>query len=204
MKNLVSEQGHARPEGVHWGLMKTFDLLTRTFDWPNAQGDSLKFCSLRKSCQSIKIDHRLPQGTMMALPVPDRPWSTIGVDFIVKLPISEEFESVMVVFNHFSKATHFVPAKETQNAKDLAGAFITNISQLHGLPGNIVSDRGTTFMSQFWSSVLDQLHINPSPSMALHPQTDGKVKRINTILTDYLCHYVSIDEDDSVKWLKLA
>lgn len=152
----------------------------------------------------MKVDHRPPQGTMMPLPVPDRPWSKIGVDFIVKLPISKGFDSVMVVVDHFSKTAHFIPANETWKADKLAEAFITNVFKLHGLPDAIISDCGTTFMSHFWMSVLDQLQIKPSPSTAFHPQKDGQVERINALLEDYLRHYVSQEQDDWAFWLPIA
>lgn len=204
MRNMILEQIHNSPAAGHWGIMKTLDLLTRTFDWPNARADVLKFCSLCRSCQAIKVDHRPPQGTMMPLPVPDKPWSKIGVDFIVKVPLSKGFDSVMVVVDHFSKHAHFIPANETWKADQLAENFINHVFKLHGLPDTIVSDRGTTFMSHFWTSVLEQLQIRPTPSTAFHPQTDGQVERDNALLEDYLRHYVSLEQDDWSRWLSLA
>lgn len=101
MWQMVLEQVHNSPAAGHWGTMKTLDLLTRTFDWPNSRADVLKFCSVCRSCQAVKVDHQSPQGMMMPLPVPDRPWYKIGVDLIVKLPISDGFDSIMVVVDHF-------------------------------------------------------------------------------------------------------
>lgn len=204
MRDLILRQIHEAPSAGHWGSMKTLDLLTRTFDWPNSRADVLKFCSYCKSCQSIKVDRRPRQGIMMPLPIPERPWSIIGVDFIVKLPISKGFDSIMVVVDHFSKTSHFIPANETWTADKLAESFISNVFKLHGLPDKIVSDRGTTFMLNFWTSVLSQLRISPAPSTAFHPQTDGQVERINAVLEDYLRHFVSTDQNDWVNWLPMA
>lgn len=195
MRQMILRQMHESPAAGHWGSMKTYDLLSRTFDWPNSRADVLQFCKVCRSCQAVKVDHRPPQGTMIPIAIPDRPWSKIGVDFIVKLPLSKGFDSVMVVVDHFSKTAHFIPAHETWKADRLAEAFITHVFKLHGLPDTIISDRGTTFMSQFWTSVLDQLQITPSPSTAFHPQTDGQVERINALLEDYLRHYVSLKQD---------
>lgn len=108
------------------------------------------------------------------------------MDFIVKLPISQGFDSVMVVVDHFLKTSHFIAAKESWNAEQLAGSFINQVFRMHGLPNTVVSDRGTTFMSNFWTSVLRQLCINPAPLTVFHPQTDGQVERINAVLEDYL------------------
>lgn len=204
MRNLILQQIHSKPAAGHWGSMKTFHLLTQTFDWPNERSEVLKFCSLCRSCQSVKVNRRQPQGTLMPLPIPDKPWSVIGVDFIVKLPISKGFDSVMVVVAHYSKMSHFIPARETWSSKDLANTFITHIFKLHGLPDKIVSDRGAIFMSHFWSAVLDNLQVHPAPSTAFHPQTDGQVERINALLEDYLRHFVSEEQDDWATWLAMA
>lgn len=204
MRNMILKNVHDSPTGGHWGIMRTLDLLYRTFVWQNARADVLIYIKQCRSCQSIKVNHRPPQGKMTSLAIPDRPWSVIGVDFIVKLPISKGFDSVMVVVDHFSKTAHFIEAKESWNADKLAEAFISQVFQLHGLPDTIVSDRGTTFMSQFWTSVLRQLCINPAPSTAFHPQTDGQVERIDDVLEDYLRHYVSMEQDDWTTWLPMA
>lgn len=186
MRKMILQDIHNAPTAGHWGIMQTLDLLYRTFSCPNARADVLLYIKNCKSCQAVKVDHKPPQGKMMPLQVPDRPWSVIGVDFIVKLPLSKGFDSVMVVIDHFSKSAHFIAAKETWKADQLADAFIEQVFCLHSLPDTIVSDRGTTFMSQFWTSVLRQLFIKPTPSTAFHPQTDGQVERINAVLEDYL------------------
>lgn len=186
MRNMILRDLHDAPTAGHWGVMRTLDLLYRTFGWPDARADVLNYIKLCRSCQAVKVDHRPPQGKMMPLQVPDRPCSVIGVDFIVKLPLSNGFDLVMVVIDHFSKAAHFIAAKETWKADQLAEAFIAHVFRSHGLPDTIISDRGTTFMSQFWTSVLRQLCINPTPSTAFHSQTDGQVEKINAVLEDYL------------------
>lgn len=89
----------------------------------------------------------------MPLSVPERPWSTMGINFIVKLPLSAGFDSIMMIVDHYSKSTHFVRAKEKWSAADLADAFVDSHFRLHGSPDKIVSDRGSIFMSAFWISV---------------------------------------------------
>lgn len=140
----------------------------------------------------------------MPLSIPDRPCSKRGADFIVKLPMSNGSDSVMVVIDHFSKTAHFIPANETWKAEKLAEAFIANVLKLHGLPDTIVSNQGTASMSQFWTSVLDQLQVKPSPLTAFHLKTDGQVETINALLEDYLCYYISSAQEDWLFWLPIA
>lgn len=168
------------------------------------RADVLAFISSCGRCQQIKVDHRSTQGKLIPLPVPDRPWSTIGVDFIVKLPLSEGFDSIMVVVDHLTKTAHFIPARETWSAQDLAKEFLSSVFKLHGLPDRIVSDRGSTFVSRFWTAIQTQLKIQPARSTAFHPETDGQVERTNATLEDYLRHFVSNRQDDWFSWLPLA
>lgn len=195
---------HGDPVSGHWGVFQTSDLLSRTFSWPNLRANVLRFTSSCVQCQQINVNHQRPQGELMPLPIPDCPWSQIGVDFIVKLPTSDGWDSIMVVVDHFSKTAHFIPARETWDAAKVATAFVSSVFRLHGLPDRIVSDRGSSFMSRFWKEVQRLLCISPAPSTAFHPATDGQVERVNAILEDFLRKFVNIRQDDWVLWLPIA
>lgn len=85
------------------------------------------FVSSCNSCQRIKIDTKAATGKLQPLPIPDRPWSVIGMDCVVKLPISIGFESILVIVDHFNKGAHFLPCRESMNAAELASLFIQQI-----------------------------------------------------------------------------
>lgn len=81
----------------------------------------------------------------------------MGVAFIVKIPISHGFDSIMVVVYHYSKSAHFIPAKESWTAQILAEHFLSSVFKLHGLPDKIVLDCGTTFVSRIWTTLLRKI-----------------------------------------------
>ena len=80
-------------------------------------------------CQKNKASRKSSKYPIQPLSVPSRPWATVAVDFIVKLPKSNEFDSILVVVDHFSKMSNFIPCKETINAKETATAvlFLVNV-----------------------------------------------------------------------------
>lgn len=80
IRDFIMEQYHETPSSGHWGTMKTLDTLSRTFGWPNMRSDLLLFIKSCCSCQLVKVDRRRPQGLLKPLPIPDRPWSHIGVN----------------------------------------------------------------------------------------------------------------------------
>ena len=85
----------------------------------------------------------------------------------------------MVVVDKLTKASHFIPVKYTSKADAIAKIFMKEISRLHGLPKEIISDRDTKFTSNFWKGLFVDLGTKLSFSTTYHPQTDGKTQRVN-------------------------
>ena len=54
--------------------------------------------------------------------------------------------------------------------------------RLHGLPVDIVSDRGSVFISGFWKELMEHLGVELNMSTAFHPQTDDQTERVNQVL----------------------
>ncbi|MBW0567151.1 hypothetical protein O181_106866 [Austropuccinia psidii MF-1] len=79
---------------------------------------------------------------------------------------------------------------------DLAHLFIKDIFSKHSLPSSIVSDRGSLFVSSFWTNFFQKLKISRDLSAAYHPETDGQTERVNQILEQSLWMYVSYHSDD--------
>ena len=152
------------------------------------------------TCQRNKSPRHKPFGLLQPLPVPTRPWSSLSMDFIVKLPKSKGFDFIFVVVCRFTKQAHFIPSIESMSSSDLADLYINNIFKLHGLPDDIVSDRGPVFRSKFWLSLLESLKIKSKLSTAFHPQTDGQTERVNQSIEQYLRCYTNFSQDD---WSRL-
>ncbi|MBW0553082.1 hypothetical protein O181_092797 [Austropuccinia psidii MF-1] len=125
------------------------------------------------------------------------------MDFITQLPLSRNFDSILVVVDRFSKMAIFIPTYSKITALDLAQLFISHVFSKHGLPISIVSDRGSLFVSSFWTQLCQQLKISRDPSTAFHPETDGQTERVNQALEQYIQMYVSYHQDAWHTWLPL-
>jgi hypothetical protein len=72
------------------------------------------------------------------------------MDFIVGLPKNQSgYDSIWVIVDRLTKVAHFIPIKTTYFELQLAELYMSRIVCLHGVPKNIVSDRGTQFTSKF-------------------------------------------------------
>lgn len=103
---------------------------------------------------------------MQPLPIPQRIWDDIAMDFIVGLPNAKSFTVIMVVVDRLSKFGHFVPMKIDFSSTSVAIAFIQLIVKLHGVPRSIVTDRDKVFLSKFWTSLLHAMGTTLSMSTA--------------------------------------
>jgi hypothetical protein len=66
------------------------------------------------------------------------------MDFIVGLPRTRAgYDSIWVVVDCLTKATHFIPVKTAYNSAVLVKLYMSQIVCLHGIPKKITSDRGT-------------------------------------------------------------
>lgn len=158
----------------HFGRQRTYESIRRDFYWPKMKVDidnHVKSCLI---CQKTKPLRIKPYGKLMPLPIATGPWKSISMDFIVKLPLSKGFDSILVVVDRFSKMCHFVACNESMDAERLAELFISNVVKYHGIPMDIVSDRGTHFTSKFWEALCDKMGIKRKLSTAAHPMDKRK------------------------------
>ena len=107
------------------------------------------FCASCTKCQMNKASTKQPQGLLHGLPIPERPWQSIGIDFMGPLPRSHEYDYLMVVIDRLSSEVHLVPTTTRVTAKEVAWLFLKDIMRLHGVPELIVSDRNPKFTSIF-------------------------------------------------------
>jgi transposase-like protein len=115
----------------------------------------------------------------------------ISVDFIVKLPKSHGYDTIMCVTNSLTKRAHFIPTHNTINTKGTALLFLKEVWKHHGTPRVVVSDRGPQFVAAFTRELYKFLGIKLAMSMAYHPQTDGQTEHINQVLEVYLRTFTS-------------
>src|SRR5436190_17176129 len=193
---------HDSPIAGHQGRARTLELITRRYFWPNLKAQVNSYVDQCTTCAQAKSI--LNTTTPKDIELPKGPWKQINYDFIVKLPPSEGYDSILVIVDRFSRQAHFVPCNEAIDAEGVAEIFLREVWKHHGIPEVAISDRGPTFNSNFLRTLYQRLGEEPRFSTAYHLQTDGLAERTNQWLETYLRMFCNYSQDDWVKWLPIA
>ncbi|KAM9546103.1 uncharacterized protein ACWYII_036596 [Salvelinus alpinus] len=87
--------------------------------------------------------------------------------------------TILTVVDRFSKAAHFIPLPKIPSAKETAQLMVQHVFRIHGLPVDIVSDRGPQFSSRFWKAFCTLIGSPASLSSGFHPQCNSQSERAN-------------------------
>lgn len=127
---MVLQEYHNTRIGGYLGFLKTYKRIAREVYWKGIKKDVREFVGSCSVCQQNKYMSLSPQGLLQPLPILERVWANISLDFIEGLPKSEGWDTIPV-----------------------AKVFIREVVRLHGIPQSIVSNRDHVFMSKFWEEL---------------------------------------------------
>lgn len=170
---------HSTKFSAHPGVSRTISLISRRFWWPSSYKDIKEYVLACAVCARNKPSHQLPSGQLQPLPTPTRPWSHIALDFVTGLPVSGGMTTILTVVDRFSKACHLIPLKKLPSALQTAQLLVKHVFRLHGIPREILSDRGPQFSAQVWRHFCTALGAKVCLSSGYHPQTNGQTERMN-------------------------
>ncbi|KAL0150837.1 hypothetical protein M9458_053856 [Cirrhinus mrigala] len=171
----------------HPGSSRTLSLLQYHYWWPSMHRDTI----------SLTHPVNFLQANWFLYPIPQRPWSHIGVDFITDLPVSEGNTCVLVIVDHFSKSCKLVPLRGLPTAMETAEQLFHQAFRHFGLPEEIVSDRGPQFTSHVWKAFFKLLGVSVNLSSGYHPQTNGQTERK---IQELGCYFRAYCQDDQHSW----
>jgi len=182
IRTTLMAKYHEAPKAGHGGKAKTTELMNRRYYWSKIREHIKRFIKNCDTCQRINVVRQAPYGLLRPTEALDRPWKSIAVDFITDLPKSEGYETILVVIDRLTKMSHFSPCWKDVEAWQFANLFMRQIVWLHGLPHDMITNRGTLFTSDRWKESTGKLGIERRLSTAFHPQRDGQSERTNAIL----------------------
>ena len=105
--------------------------------------DYIKGCT---DCQCNKVNNQARKAPLSPIfaKLEALPFETVSMDFIVKLPLSNGYDSILTITDHdCTKAIILVPCNKTITAKGVAKLYLEHVFKRVGLPKKFIHDRDT-------------------------------------------------------------
>lgn len=146
LRRGVISSYHNFPTAGHPGGQKTLVTIAQDYWWPNLRKDVIQFIKGCATCQFTKS--RTIQAKPPLYPIGTQlntlPFETITLDFITKLPLSQSHATILSITNQgCSKATIFLPCKETIDALGVAKIYAKHVFPHYSILKKVISDRDT-------------------------------------------------------------
>ena len=77
------------------------------------------------ACQRTKSSTQPPIGELQPMPIPSRPWQSIGMDYLMPVPKSKNgHKAILIVVDRLTKIAHFIPTTDKVTAKETVELFL--------------------------------------------------------------------------------
>src|SRR5882724_9386292 len=105
----VLQYSHDHPLAGHFSQTKTLHQVCMQYYWSGLPVYVKDYCKSCTTCSHAKPVCHNPYRLLKQLPILKKPWNYISMDFIEKLPPSSGYTSILVIVDHLSKQSLFIP-----------------------------------------------------------------------------------------------
>ena len=190
----VLQEAHAGCFAAHFAEKKVYDRLRRSVWWKGMKADVRRHCRSCLVCASRKGTRGTLKPPLQPIPV-GGPFHRVAVD-ILKLPLTSNGNRYVAVFMDYLTKWPEAFAIPDQKAETIAPLFLEHIVCRHGIPEELLSDRGANFLSNLIQEICKVLGVKKINTSGYHPQTDGLVEKFNATLINMIAKSTS----DGAEW----
>ena len=183
LQNKVFIEYHTQDGPSYKQLLTHIPAVNTTYRHTRMTGTLHKCLTIQKSSPPYRFAVTVSLGG---------PFDRVGVD-VIQFPLSYDGNRYAVVFVDYL-------TKSDQTSDTIARLLVEQLISRHGVPRELLSDRGAAFLSHMMQDVYEIMGIHKNTT-AYHPQTDGLVERFNRTLTDMLAKKVEKNGRDWDKHL---
>ena len=194
LRPTLLQEAHAGCFAGHFAAKKVYDRLRRYYWWKGMRADVQRFCRGCLVCASRKGPGRPLRSPLTSIPV-GGPFHRVGVD-VLQLPLNASGNRYVVCFLDYLTKWVEAFAMPDQRAETIARLFVENVVCRHGVPEQLLSDRGTNFLSDLIHGVCEVLGVKKINTSGYHPQTDGLVEKFNSTLINMVAKCFEVQKHD--------
>lgn len=156
------------------------------------------------TCQRKKNVSRNTEGYLMPSAVPRDCFTTIHLDFVTGIPVSDGYDCVLVVVCALTKFSIFIPTTKTATSIETAKLLVDEVFSWVGIPDVIKCDKDIKFMTRVFDYLLEYFQFDINTTSTNHPATNGQVEAINKLMIQTIRTFCKYDHSQWNTYLKVA
>ncbi len=206
MHTKLLQEVHDQSSTSHSGNRRIIDLVQRFYYWSSHRATIRRYIRNCHACQRSKAPRNSINELHHSLPIPQKRWKDIAMNFITELFLSEDYNVICTIICRLTKERHYVLCHwgdGDTSAEETVWIMLWNVYRLHGLSSSIVSDRDSQFISTMWKSLCKRLRITASLFTVYHSEIDDQSKRVNQDVERGLRTYCNYMQNDWTKWISM-
>ena len=160
------EEAHCGKFGAHLGGAKVHGQLSKHYWWPRMRADISGWCQGCLVCATHQPGKAV-KPPLTPIPV-EGPFHRVGVD-VIQFVKSHSGNQYAIVFTDYLTKWPEVFATKDQTALTIARLFVEEIVCCHGVPSQLLSDRGAAFLSYLMTEICKLLGTDKVNTTAYDP-----------------------------------
>ena len=157
-----------------------------SFYWPSLQSEVKLFCRSCDLCQKTTPKGRVPHVPLDKMPLIDTPFQRVAIDLVGPFaPITEHRNRYILTMVDYATRYPEASVLSSIDTECVAEGLIEMFSRV-GVPCEILSDRGSQFMSQLMQEVNRLLSVKHLVTTPYHPKCNGLVEKFHLALKSML------------------
>lgn len=165
--------GHYLTFAGHSGRRKVYDVLRRTYHWPDVASDVHEFVFKYEFCRRHRPLQKHQPWWQLFLPC--RPLEFVAIVILEPLIKSKQINRFIIVATEcYSKLTRALPVPKT-TATHVATVVLENYTMPYGIPITIATDNSSQFVSKFFATPCASIKTKWVTTTEYHPQANGQV-----------------------------
>jgi len=163
---------HASIRGGHMGVKKTQDKIAMSVYWIGWQRDVREYWLRCDACARYHEGGVKKRGELQSMCV-GAPWERLAIDITGPHPLSGKGNKfIITVIDHFTKYAFAFPVRNHE-ARTFAKYLVERVFLIHGVPLQLLSDRGAEFEGHIFKEICELLGVDKLRTTAYKPSTNG-------------------------------
>ena len=184
---------HTNYSGLHQAARRIYKTMKPYVAWFGMLADIKQFVNHCRTCKLAKTNPSKRAGFMQQFTAKE-PYEMIAIDLVGPLPVtSRGMRYILIAIDRFSRFVRLMPV-QTITGSNIATELRANWILKHGVPKQILSDRGAQFTGYIFQILCKLFGIEKVFSSSYHPQTNGMIERFHRFLKERL-RCVAHDQD---------